>query len=348
MSDDHNHIGARKRNFIAERLLASKLIDIRTAPATAAIFLGKKYLLPAKRQGDYFDQDTINWVTLGGFLEAALSGKILQTSRAEFVNMMLAIRCGRPTFFLERELAEIFLESRIPEDLTINDVQTQFPSFRIMIPSRILTLGEYWATCVDVAIWDGSNLKIEFPPAICKETDFKSNFSFQDKDGIGHLLISIYMNGGPYSYNTTKPWKNGKLTNVLEYQFNDSNSFSTIETDDERLFLRRVEAFTLNLLLFLSGVPAEYKAEVMVRKARTIGKKLRPALAHAKFIGDYMIRARADGRVKGELPTGKTKAAHWVRPHWRRQPHGIGRALRRLVWILPYHTGKLDIMGVTP
>lgn len=328
-----------ERNFIVERLVTASRLDAKSAPATIAIFLGKKYLLPAKRQADYFDQGTINRITLGGFLETAFTGELQQSARAEFVNLMLAVKCGRPTFFLERELAEIFLESQIPEDLTIDDVQTQFPSFRIMFPSKILNLGEYWATCADVAIWNGSKLEIEFPPVICKETGFqKSNFSFVDRNGIGHLLISVYMNGGPFSYNTTKPWQNGKLTNILDYQFDDSNSFSTIETDDERLFLRRIEAFTFNLLLFLSGIPAEYKREEIVRKAKTIGKNLRPALAQAKFIGDYMVRAKALGRVKGEL-TGQTKAAHWVRPHWRRQPHGPARTLRKLIWILPYHTG---------
>src|SRR4029077_1910991 len=274
------------------------------------------------------------------FLEVAMSGQLLQTAQAEFINIMLAVKCGRPTFFLERELAEIFLESRIPEDLTIHDVQTQFPSFRIMVPSKILFLGEYWVTCVDVAIWDGSKIKIEFPPTIMKEVGFVSNTSYVDQD-IGHLLISCYMNAGPYSYNTTKPWKNWKLTNLLDYQFDEHRSFSTIETDDERLFVRRLEAFTLNLLLFLSGVPAEYKREEILRKAKTIGKNLRPALSQARFIGDYMIRARAEGRIKGEL-TGKTKAAHWVRPHWRRQPHGKARALRKLIWIVPYHTGSDD------
>jgi len=40
-------------------------------------------------------------------------------------------------------------------------------------------------------------------------------------------------------------------------------------------------------------------------------------------------------KTSGATGAGSEMSAHWRRGHWRLQPHGIGRALRKRVWIMP-------------
>lgn len=48
------------------------------------------------------------------------------------------------------------------------------------------------------------------------------------------------------------------------------------------------------------------------------------------------------GLRQGESIAGAPVMAHWRRGHWRRQPHGAGRASIKLVWIRPTLVGASD------
>ena len=41
------------------------------------------------------------------------------------------------------------------------------------------------------------------------------------------------------------------------------------------------------------------------------------------------------------VPEGHVRA-HWRRGHWRRPPYGEGRALRKLIWVMPMLVGAGD------
>lgn len=65
--------------------------------------------------------------------------------------------------------------------------------------------------------------------------------------------------------------------------------------------------------------------------------RLRKEPAHKlEYYGCTLLRffgGQAERRA--DLTTGREARPHWRRGHWRHQPHGVGRALQKLVWIWP-------------
>lgn len=112
----------------------------------------------------------------------------------------------------------------------------------------------------------------------------------------------------------------------------------------------KVQRVALNLCLAMSNFghqcsPAFPKAlkvdESYAKEEGERGQKARVRVRRALHRVDFTrpIVIRRTTPPNGEsVPTGKTVKAHWVRGHWKMQPHGKGMSERKRILIAPYLT----------
>lgn len=96
------------------------------------------------------------------------------------------------------------------------------------------------------------------------------------------------------------------------------------------------------------GTPERLKAQTAsgkFKEARNAKSKLE-ALGYVPvhFCGRAWTHAAAPSAGTGR----KGVATHWRRGHWKRQPHGEGRKLRKLIWIMPTLVGREDPASSDP
>lgn len=337
--------------------VVDRLFDPRLCPATNRLMLGRRFALPNYRAPDYYPQDSLNKRTLANLLLPTLPDGFScldDVMRGCVANTFLAASHGRPVLFLERELGEALLGSRLPEDLSTTDIRPLWPGFRIMLPRRLLTIERDGEVASLMFIDFGflrANVDCVLPREIAVELDLLSYLRFGESATnckLSRLSFTypedtISINGlldgadGATAYGITKPWPIGKLGDVSAFRGSLRTDWPTDAADDSFLF--RLENLALNLLILLSQVPLEYQPEVIERREKREGKRVIPALLRARWVGDHLVRARTAGAVHGELATGRHVSGHWKRAHWKRQPCGPGFSQRKLIWILPYHAG---------
>ena len=337
--------------------------DARACPACNKLFFGRKYALPNYRQADYFNQDKLARHSLANLLLPTFPGGkdcLDDVMRGCIANTYVAINCGRPVLFLERELGLVLLGGKLPADLETQDIHPPWPGFRIMLPRGLLTIPIAGEACslmfLDFGFLKGGE-EWNLPPIISAELDllshrfygpaagklYLSRLSFTyPKDAISiNGIIHADRKDTPTAYGLTKPWPKGPLSQLSEFKLSLNTGWPTDESDKNILF--RMENLALNLLMLLSSVPIEYQPEAVERREKTEGKRLIPALLRPRWVGDCLLRARAAGHVRGELPAkvnGRHVSFHYRRAHWTKQPHGPKHSLRKLIWLLPMRVGQ--------
>ena len=321
---------------------------MRHCPLTAKAMLARKFSLPNYRAPDYYPQDDINRISLMMLMLPSLPDFVSDdVVQSQLLNIFQALHCDRPTLFLERELGEILVKTEIPGFIETSDIHFPFPSLRIMLPKGILGIEPQnrWAMYLDIGHLP-ADTDAACPWEIAKELDaygrgkrLLSRMSFTYPEHA--LSICAQLDHGiASSYAVTKPLR-GTLETFKAIAGQLRTDYPN-DAHDDRL-LADMQKLALNILLILSSMPLEYLPLVIERKERKEGKRVIPALARAKFVGDHLLRAKREGHVHGEIPqSGRKIPAHWVTGHWKNQPHGKGRSLRRLIYILPYRTGLDD------
>jgi hypothetical protein len=339
----------------------SKLV--KHTPIAHKAFFGKKYIVPHYRQADYANLDNANSLDYYRVLKMAmmeLDDKD-DVMRGVVSNTFAALHYNRPTLYLERELAEALLRTDILDNIVSGDIHWPWPAFRVVLPSYLLSIDrkqKLYLTHFDVCRIGSVKDPLYCPPTIAEEFDKFAAFLHKvpnlhvvTKTQIAYseagICISTYLNAPETStvsqtmYGITKPW--GDI-NLGEYRaIMDSLSTEYEQDDADKQLLQRLEHLAINVLLFLSATPIEYNATPKIcRPSRKEGQRIIPALVEARFVGATQIRALPSHpypKHAHEL-TGRTVAPHWVKGYWKRQPHGKGRLLRKLIWIEPYQTGR--------
>lgn len=90
------------------------------------------------------------------------------------------------------------------------------------------------------------------------------------------------------------------------------------------------------------GTPESLKAKVQSGRGKEI-QRAKSKLASLGYVPVHICGKRIiEQRLAlGTGPSGQGHpATHWRRGHWRNQVHGPGRALRKLVWVMPVIVGK--------
>lgn len=105
----------------------------------------------------------------------------------------------------------------------------------------------------------------------------------------------------------------------------------------------------VNGLCYLTAYPEDSSAEFpagapqhLVKAAGSTdfktAKSARGRLAELGYLPVHLCGKELASMKSTPVPEGHVRA-HWRRGHWRRQPYGEGRALRKLIWVMPMLVG---------
>lgn len=89
------------------------------------------------------------------------------------------------------------------------------------------------------------------------------------------------------------------------------------------------------------GTPQSLRNKADVGKGKEV-LRARSKLAALGYVPIHICGQRLAEQMSNLPPgpgSGRHHATHWRRGHWRNQPHGEGRALRKLIWLMPVLVG---------
>jgi hypothetical protein len=317
-------------------------IDPRRFPALYAYTHAKRYALPNHLAHKYPNQDTMMDMTL----DVLFTIRYTQT----VAYLYNAFRMGGPTIYVEEDLGQMLVNSFLPEETFIEDIKFPWPSFRLVLPKRLLS-SVYDVQFIDISFAKHGDV-VYCPEGIYKDLnnlknyDFPKSISFEKslegKSGI--IMVNGFLDPDFNRYFTFSCTfdENTKLGAFK----NSSKTFEEttgLTTEEMNKIYDRIMCFAMNAVLLCSAVPVQYETEHVQRKARKEGKRIIPALVNPHWMGDQLVSARKHGRAKDNTEPTSHVSPHWRRAHWRRQPYGKGLKERKLIWILPMHIGKTSI-----
>ena len=334
----------------------------KRAPLCWDLFFGKKYLLPKLRQEHYYRQDFVNFVEWSTLIALPMEAYRDEIMNACFCNTAGGLYHGRPTLFLEKELGEMLLRTRLPLDMMAHDIKWKWPAMRIFLSKGLIGLGDpgdHSMMYLDIGKLEPDE-SMRIPRKYAAELDLCAhdlsddkgkpplfsfgNFSFRYPDraitlsGILNCVDGLTKNDMT-TYAVVKPFKNYTVKEIGEMTDHLKSAWKCDGQDDN--VTGKMEHLAIQILLFLSAFPEGYQPEHVLRKPGAKGHRQLPGLYAARFVGKSQMRPDHSGHHVASAPTGRTNAAHWVGGFWRRQPCGPGRQERRLLWIQPYPTGEL-------
>ena len=335
----------------------------RLCPKTWKAISEKRYLLPNYRQADYDNwiQSTENFKTYFDYLllEAPMEGHFFN----HFENLCRALDHKRPTYFLEREVGEMFCRMKLHNDLQLNDIKWKFPQMRIVLPHGLLRLdgedidgipGPFSYSYIDIVRVDKDRL-ISLPEEIALELEACGPFNQVLEERKRSSLLSIIAtprSSDGFGVCSTGVTPEGKICYRTIWDRFDTLDIAKINQsldlkghysgDDQQWFLK-AQHLALLTLLFMSSSPEDYKLlPEMVGKPGNGKRPLQGPLYHAKFVGECQRKyvKNEPQTIAAKIPKSESKIArvgHWVAGHIRSQPFGSGSSSRKLIWIQPYY-----------
>jgi hypothetical protein len=371
------HPGAIHRAFYTDDPRVEAKLKARErqkfAPRFDALFYGKKYVVPNYRQADYYDQEMANRMAASSVLvPCQIDQEIDDVANAALCNVLQAMRHGRPQLWLERELAEPFMRTQLPEDMEVADINWRWSGFRVHLPKGILRLAgkDGWPDH-DLMFLDLCSIPVKSQLAIAEPYASEicalgTEYGWPEPELArklrttpyrqAALMISGNLNGGTeqhisyedlergdlMTYAVVKPWDEavrlGQIRRVTKTDGNLSSPYEVTETDNA--FCEKMLHLALNILLWLGSTPLEYPPETVLRKPRLEGKHSLPGLYAARFVGASQLRPSPAAHLASGVVTGRHLPSHWRCGHWKRQAFGLKHSQRKYIWLRPYQTGE--------
>jgi hypothetical protein len=346
---DGSNISKKYIEFSREKF--AKLSHI--APRVWQAAMVHRYILPPKLQNDYVSQEACDSMFLD-FIMAYVTGmadKDDDVTHITYINNIRALEFDRPTYFIERSLAEALIRTDVPLDLNVNDIHWIYPQLRLYIPNDLLYIIRNGKTnpamFIDICKVE-ENTTYSISNAMRKELYDLGGWNFPRHEvSKESILINTCLNfdcdESNIAYAVTAPWEGTTMRKMIDIgnSFHLQGGMENDQLDHE--FMSRVLCFAMNVMLRLSSLPAEtqqiLKQSKTIRKPKQEGKRTIVGLYAAKIIGmdDESHPAQHHEPID---PTGRHLVAHWRKGHWRRQAYGPKMGLRRFQWIQPYHVGQ--------
>jgi hypothetical protein len=320
---------------------------------------GRKFLVPNYRQAHYENQDTLNNDFEFGLLSVTSGerGYTDDVNNAQYANMCGALGCGRPMLFLEKELGEKLVQAPLPKGMVTTDIRWPWRQLRVILPLGLLTIEregvQYSMTYLDMVQVppEGMTLPKRFVTELeafaekYMPTEFYSGRRVPT-DKLLVIMKDLYISVvgainwsevgfGPTTYGYTAPWTDQKLDELVGYSGGLNTAMAC--DDKDRVLIDKMKHLAITVLLWLSQKPIRYLPEV-VRKEQMEGKRLKPELARAHFVGQEAFKAVLIRHKGPHELTGRHLPAHLRKGHWKMQPYGPKSSLRRWQWVDMYMT----------
>ena len=315
--------------------------------------MAHRYLLPSRLQADYINQEACDYLFMDFIISYSL--RMLPPEddviHVHYMSAIRALEFERPTYYVERGLAEALLRTDVPMDLEVSDIHWIYPQLRFYLPNNLIAITRNGqlnpAMFIDVCR-AGKNDIYSLPKVYQQELLRIGANNFPEHEiPIEAFIMTTSLHfdcsEGNINYAVTAPWDT-TMRNMIT--IGNTHYLQGSMTNDEldHGFTSRLLCFAINVLLMLSALPPEAQTSLrqpatVIRKPKQEGKRSIVGLYAAKVIG----WEQAPQRPRGDLPptpTGRHLAAHWRRGHWKRQAYGPKSGLRRHQWIAPYHVGE--------
>lgn len=243
-----------------------------------------------------------------------------------------------PLYLVTKEVHRALLQTDLPKDLDVADLQIPFPAMLICLPTELSILYQ-GNQHLSFLIGDTAPGIYEIPDGLVAHPDPSIGWFCWGKK-IGDSTLSTMQfevipktEAGVLAH--IKALESGGIRVTHGDQDADliEEEIRTVDSAEE------ISAYLIKLILFLNALPDQVQEQVHTKSFRTGEENLKVGVWRPRFIGhklSYFKRHEPDTSLKssGEIH-GTKKRMHWRRGHFRRVAIGTGRMGRKRVWFPP-------------
>jgi hypothetical protein len=254
-----------------------------------------------------------------------------------------------PTYFLAEDIGQALLDTEPPTETKIEDIRFPYPAFRVFLPKGFLKLGEQDVVLLQVALMQNRN---DFVVDWDAFQELSAGFGLPAPPAFeGHFTIDrpiLYVQADVGDYGSPKrvfaPWEDMTLGRLVTEFREHEKALGSVDIADGESLLR----FAVNLIMLLGWVPDEITNEKCVRKAQTNrkGEITKTELWEPRFIGRPQFKKTYPANPDAEGAPSRFDEVR--RAHWKRQAHGPGHSLRKVIWVSLYRTKSREDRGLAP
>ncbi len=250
------------------------------------------------------------------------------------VEALLSMRAAEhdyPLYWIDRSFWECLLRSDPPAEIALGDLHWPFPAMIFLLPRGTL-VHETDGDCSWLMI--GRLGGIHRCPLTGHQLEVRNRTVSVMTAPLDRPNPSTYTHGIPDEPEVRPflPLPDYGGGRVDDYVLDDPGASPKRMTADDKTLCQVATQIGLRLILALSARPEILQARVAGKVVK--GKDGLREFAAPRWIG-HGYQIRVDG---GQVGAGQVRM-HWRRGHFKNQPHGEGRALRKLIWIEPYLAG---------
>jgi hypothetical protein len=268
---------------------------------------------PPSCRGEFFSPKVPGHVFLERFNELRPKTE-LEVLRDPFLLMMnTLIEHAMPQMWISKEMADAIKQTTPPIDLDWTTMQLPFPAMIFMLPRGAIVHPK-----------DG-------------DVRFLAYYRLTGSGGDGSQVIQLYTLCNTLQGSTFLGCE-GKIIprDILSYKV-EVDAGASMTTEDNNV---QKEALHLifGALLVMAARPNLVTEPQLINRVPGKKREAPKEFWSCRVLGEnYKIR-REHVDLGGHHSSPRF---HWVRGHWRDQPHGPGRELRKLLWIEPFTKGDL-------
>jgi hypothetical protein len=233
-----------------------------------------------------------------------------------------------PVYYIAEDFCRAVAATDLPHDFTFADLHWPMPAMVLGFPANFLRecVGKESCYVFVARFAKGEHSCPFFPaaPTVVMPQAKIALFWYACPTGRLESFVSSF-------------WEHDRLDEaVLKHGYTDYTNGDAVKVQADKECCNRLSVLVFKLLVVLNTRPNLVEPATRLRTACAHKGKTKRELWSANIIGRVyrVIRDRT-------APTGAhcSPRLHWRRGHLRNQPHGQGRALRKLVWIEPMLIG---------
>jgi hypothetical protein len=270
-------------------------------------------------------------------IQQALIG---DSEKYEFIAASQLARFNTPTFWLSKDIATAIEKTVPPGDIEWYSMPFPFEAAVFMMPKGSLV----HPTEGDIGFIAYVRLRAgeERPSKLIPGRTFGSTnggMTFLALTMTGHHLLHWNLPLDAFGPTISIP----DIDNLVHYyaegdQPHQSGVYfkdqPTMTTEDNNL-IAKVAHFVFGSILLMEAEPNLVTPARMLKRVAKNGKPRE--FWSPNIIGEH-YKIRHEG-VASQGGTHSSPRLHWVRGSYKQQPHGVGRSLRKLLWIKPHLRG---------
>lgn len=233
-----------------------------------------------------------------------------------------------PVYYVAEDFIRAVAATELPHDFTLADLHWPMPAMVLGFPVRFMR--EYLGreTCYVCATeFDAGDHRCRLLPATPIITMPKAKVAFcwyACVDGRLESFVSSF-------------WKEDHVDEIIQkYSYTDYTGADAPKVQEDKECCDRLSVLMFKLLVVVNTRPNLVAPATCLRRACSRKGRQRSELWSPNIIGSTYRVARENAPPNG---THACPRLHWRRGHLRHQPHGLGRALRKLIWIEPMLIG---------